>query len=93
MDGEPLPQTRLLKFKPGDQLLLCTDVLAGMLSDQQIQSILNEFTPLGSRCQRLVDAANQAGARTILLFCCFRSAVEKKIHIQKLKMQNCVRNG
>ncbi len=70
MDGEPLPQTRLLKLKPGDQLLLCTDGLAGMLSDQQIQSIVNETTPLGSRCQRLVDAANQAGGKdniTVLL--------------------------
>ena len=41
-----------------------------MLSDLQIQSILNESTPLESRCQRLVDAANQAGGKdniTVLL--------------------------
>jgi protein phosphatase len=63
MDGEPLPQTRLLKLKTGDQLLLCTDGLTGMLNDEQIQSILNESAPLESRCQRLVDAANQAGGK------------------------------
>jgi protein phosphatase len=70
MDGEPLPQTRLLKLKAGDQLLLCTDGLSGMLNDQQIQSILNKSTPLESRCKRLVDAANQAGGKdnvTVLL--------------------------
>jgi len=70
MDGEPLPQTRLLNLKIGDQLLLCTDGLTGMLSDLQIQSILNKSAPLESHCQRLVDAANQAGGKdnvTVLL--------------------------
>jgi PPM family protein phosphatase len=61
MDGEPLPQTRLLKLKFRDVLLLCTDGLTGMLTDQQIQSILNKSAPLESICQQLVDAANQAG--------------------------------
>ncbi len=70
MDGEPLPQTRLLKLKSEDLVLLCTDGLTGMLSDQQIQSILNESAPLESQCGRLVDAANQAGGKdniTVLL--------------------------
>ncbi len=63
MEGEPLPQTRLLKLKPGDVFLLCTDGLSGMLGDLQIASILNEPAPLEARCQRLIDAANQAGGK------------------------------
>jgi protein phosphatase len=70
MEGEPLPETRLSKLKPGDLLLLCTDGLTGMLSDRQIGKILNEAAPLETRCQNLVDAANQAGGKdnvTVLL--------------------------
>jgi serine/threonine protein phosphatase PrpC len=70
MEGEPLPQTRLLTFKPGDVLLLCTDGLTGTLSDPQIESILNESSPLEKQCHRMVDAANQAGGTdniTVLL--------------------------
>jgi protein phosphatase len=70
MDGEPLPQTCLLKHRAGDQLLLCTDGLTGMISDEQIKTILSESSPLETRCQRLVDAANQAGGKdnvTVLL--------------------------
>jgi len=70
MEGEALPQTRLLNLKPGDMLLLCTDGLTGMLDDQKIQSILNEPAPMELQCQRLVDAANQAGGKdnvTVLL--------------------------
>ncbi len=70
MEGEPLPQVRLLKLKPGDLLLLCTDGLTGMLDDRQIQSILNTPAPLETQCQRLIDAANQSGGKdniTVLL--------------------------
>ena len=70
MEGEPLPQTRLLKFRPGDLLMLCSDGLTGMLSDNQILSILKEPTPLEMQCHRLVDAANEAGGKdniTVLL--------------------------
>lgn len=65
MEGELLPEIRHLKLKPGYQLLLCTDGLTGMLSDRQIQSILDEDGPLETRCRRLVNAANQAGERTM----------------------------
>ncbi len=63
MQGEPLPEARLLKVGPGDLVLLCTDGLTGMLSDPQIQFILNESASMETRCQRLVDAANEAGGR------------------------------
>lgn len=70
MEGEPLPETRILKLKPGDMLLLCTDGPTGMLNDQKIQSILNEPAPMETQCQHLVNAANQAGGTdniTVLL--------------------------
>ena len=70
MAGEPLPQTRLLKLKPCDRFLLCTDGLTGMLGDPQIASILNEPSTMETQCQRLVDAAKEAGGNdnvTVLL--------------------------
>jgi serine/threonine protein phosphatase PrpC len=70
MEGEPLPQVRLLMFKPGDLLLLCTDGLTGMISDTQIRSILCKPAPLELLCQSLVDSANHAGGEdniTVLL--------------------------
>ena len=76
MEGEPLPQTRLLKFSAGDQLLLCSDGLTGMLSDNQILSILLKATPLEMQCRRLVDAANEAGGKdniTVVLLHVFRT--------------------
>lgn len=63
MAGEPLPQVSRLQMKPGDLLLLCTDGLTGMLSDQRILSILEESAPLETRCRQLVNAANEAGGR------------------------------
>ncbi len=63
MEGEPLPQARLLELRPRDLLMLCTDGLASVLSDDQILSILNEPAPLEKQCRRLVDAANGAGGK------------------------------
>jgi PPM family protein phosphatase len=63
MEGEPLPEARLVQLRPGDLLLLCTDGLTGMLNDQQILSVLNEPSTLEARCRRLVDAANDAGGK------------------------------
>jgi serine/threonine protein phosphatase PrpC len=70
MEGKPLPQTCLLKLRPGDMLLLCTDGLTGMLSGRQIQGILIEPGTLEERCRRLVDTAKQMGGEdnvTVLL--------------------------
>jgi len=76
MAGEPLTQVRLLQLKPGDLLMLCTDGLTGMLSGDQILSILNKPVSLPKRCRRLVDAANEAGGRdnitVLLLLSCRR---------------------
>jgi protein phosphatase len=48
--------------QPGDFYLLCSDGLCGMIDDGQIHEILNgNLEDLQSACDRLIDAANQAG--------------------------------
>jgi protein phosphatase len=60
--GETLqPDFRLLDLFPGDQLLLCSDGLNGMLGDDHILSILNQGLPPADGCQALITAANAAG--------------------------------
>ena len=50
-----------IDMKPNDALLLCTDGLFGMVSDMQIQAILNEG--LKNAAMRLIDAALEGGGR------------------------------
>ncbi|MCX7681212.1 MAG: SpoIIE family protein phosphatase, partial [Anaerolineae bacterium] len=46
---------------PGEALLLCSDGLSGMLSDEAIWNIWKTSTSPQEACDRLVQAANQAG--------------------------------
>ena len=49
-------------FKMGDQLLLCSDGLSKMLSNQEMKTVLaNDSLDLGSKCQTLIHMANEAG--------------------------------
>ena len=63
MEGESLPDVRLVKLRSGDRLLLCTDGLTGMLSDERILKLLIENAEPGSACRQLIDAGNEAGGR------------------------------
>jgi protein phosphatase len=45
----------------GDNLLLCSDGLSGMLEDPTIQRIVMEATSPQAACDALIDAANLAG--------------------------------
>ena len=47
--------------KEGDILLLCTDGLSGMLTDREIERILQEATPIEEKAARLVEEANGHG--------------------------------
>jgi len=61
MEGEPLPEARLVQLHPHDRLLLCTDGLTGLVPDEQIRSILNQEKTAEPACHRLIIAANEAG--------------------------------
>jgi protein phosphatase len=50
------------KLVPGDVVLLCSDGLNSMLSDEQIRDVcLAHAEDLDAGCQALIDAANEAG--------------------------------
>lgn len=58
------PEIAMHPVLPGDVLMLCSDGLSDMLSDNRIQTILND-DPAGaaSAARRLVQEANLAGGR------------------------------
>jgi protein phosphatase len=59
------PQTDIDLFEqrlaPGEALLLCSDGLSGMMPDEKIWYIWQTSTSPQEACDRLVEAANQAG--------------------------------
>lgn len=52
-----------LTIEPGDQLLLCTDGLSDMLSDEAILGIANAGSSAKNSCEQLVTAALDNGGR------------------------------
>lgn len=61
--GNPKAAIQLLELCAGDQLLLCTDGLTEMLSDEEIQSVFEEHLDPDVTCKHLINAANDAGGR------------------------------
>ena len=57
----PQPSVKSTKLYKGNRLILCSDGLNGMLSDEQIQSILEEGGSIDETCGKLVNSANEAG--------------------------------
>ncbi len=58
----PVPDGKIIKLEPGDKLILCSDGLNGMLRDEEIRGILIQYADNDKKCcQKLVDAANNAG--------------------------------
>lgn len=49
------------QLAPGDALLLCSDGLSGMVTDEQMLQIWNTSASPQEACDRLVEAANEAG--------------------------------
>lgn len=47
----------------GDLLLLCSDGLTNMVSDDELQTVLLQDNSLTEKCQTLITLANQAGGR------------------------------
>ncbi len=52
---------RTLRLLPGDRLLLCSDGLSGMLTDERIAAEITAAGAPQSACASLIDAANEAG--------------------------------
>lgn len=52
---------RAARLMPGDRLLLCSDGLSGMLTDETIHELVMNAPSPQSACDALVDAANAAG--------------------------------
>jgi PPM family protein phosphatase len=63
MEDEALPDVKTMALHKGDQLLLCSDGLTGLLSDNQIASVISSNLGCQEACQRLVAAANTNGGR------------------------------
>ncbi|MCM3901572.1 MAG: protein phosphatase 2C domain-containing protein [Pyrinomonadaceae bacterium] len=60
--GKPVnPQVQRLQLSHDDQILLCTDGLTGMVSDEVIAATLRRATTASEACQTLVDLALSAG--------------------------------
>jgi len=62
MPGEPLPDAGLLDLLPGDRLLLCTDGLTNMVSDNGTQDVLGHQADPELACRTLVQLSNSAGS-------------------------------
>jgi protein phosphatase len=61
MPGQADPDLSTLFLEAGDRLLLCSDGLTTMLTDDDIAIILNAEPDLEAACQTLIAAANTAG--------------------------------
>lgn len=62
IDPQAMPTVQTYELEPTDVLLLCSDGLTKMLTDQEIQTLLLKNAPnLGHMCNRLVETANRLG--------------------------------
>lgn len=61
VDGDVQVDEDVITMQDGDRLLLCTDGLTGMVSDEQIVSVLEEVKDPQEAVDHLARAANRAG--------------------------------
>lgn len=61
MQGQAHPDCFLLELKPKDKLLLCSDGLTDMLTDETIRRVMASARTPMSACEKLVKAANGIG--------------------------------
>ena len=58
---DPGVEIQELEIKAGDRILLCSDGLSGVVPPDRLAGILGNGSSLDETCQKLVEAANQAG--------------------------------
>jgi len=63
MEGEAYPDVQAVNLRAGDRLLLCTDGLTTMVSDERISYLLRTNADAQVACQILVEDSNMAGGR------------------------------
>lgn len=56
------PHVRSSALKPGDRFLLCTDGLTDLLDNERISQLLKTHAEPEAACEKLLAAANEAGA-------------------------------
>jgi len=56
-------EAQALELQPGDRILLCSDGLTEMLSNDEIVAVLDALDDPESACTTLVERANDAGGR------------------------------
>lgn len=61
--GNGAPDILPISLEPGDRVLLCCDGLTDMVTDHDIADVLARAVDPEGCCQRLVEAANDAGGR------------------------------
>lgn len=61
MQMEVEADTRLVSWNQGDRLLLCSDGLSGLVLDEEMLAVVNEFAEPQEACERLVAMANERG--------------------------------
>jgi PPM family protein phosphatase len=63
MEGDTFSDQRTIVVYTGDRLLLCSDGLTGMVSDDDIEKVLKENQDPDKACKVLIDMANEAGGK------------------------------
>lgn len=71
------PDYNLYKLQDEDKVLLCSDGLWDMLSDQQIHQILNQNKPVKTICNRLIKEANNAGGNDNIAVIVFHKKIQE----------------
>jgi len=61
MDADVKVDTFELALRAGDRILLCSDGLNSMLSDEEVEEVLNTFPDADEATDRLIEMANEAG--------------------------------
>lgn len=61
MNAPALPEYFVCDIEPGDRILLCSDGLYGMMSDDDMAHIMRGSRSPQTVCERLIDKANENG--------------------------------